>query len=97
MKADIVLVGVSRSGKTRPPQPILGPYNNGIKAPTTFYFTGEERYGRWYLKMRSRPKNTSRKLFGLTIEAERLHRESVQERRANGRYASLAQWSLGIA
>lgn len=83
-KADLILIGVSRSGKT--PTSIYLALQFGIY--TANYPLTEEDLGELRLpKCLQAHKN---KLFGLTISAERL--SSIRsERRADSRYASLKQ------
>jgi [pyruvate, water dikinase]-phosphate phosphotransferase / [pyruvate, water dikinase] kinase len=80
--ADVILVGVSRSGKT--PTCLYLALHFGLKA-ANYPLTDEdfERAAAPGVLMPHRHK-----LFGLTIEAERLHRIR-QERRPNSSYASL--------
>ncbi|MFY0640825.1 MAG: kinase/pyrophosphorylase [Bermanella sp.] len=83
-KADIILVGVSRSGKT--PSCLYLALQFGIKAAN--YPLTEEDLGNGDLPSALKPfKN---KLFGLTIDPERLA-AIRNERKANSRYASLNQ------
>jgi hypothetical protein len=89
-EADIVLVGVSRSGKT--PTSLYLALQYGIKA-ANYPFTEDDMGD--VLKMPPALKHFKGKLFGLTIEAERLH-QIRSERRANSRYASLAQCRLEL-
>lgn len=83
-KADIILVGISRSGKT-PTCLYLG-LQYGIAA-ANYPLTQED------LPVMQLPKvleNVRNKLFGLTLSAAQLH-FIRQERRPNSQYASLAQ------
>lgn len=89
-EADIVLVGVSRSGKT--PTSLYLALQYGIKA-ANYPFTEDDMGD--VLKMPPALKHFKDKLFGLTIEAERLH-QIRSERRANSRYASLAQCRMEL-
>ncbi len=83
-QADIILVGVSRSGKT--PACLYLALQYGIYAAN--YPLTEEDMDATSLPPALRPfKN---KLFGLTISAEQLHKIR-QERKPNSRYSSLAQ------
>ncbi len=83
-RADVILVGVSRSGKT-PTCLYLG-LQYGVYA-ANYPLTPEDlEYGQ--LPKALRPYR--QKLFGLTIDAERLA-NIREERRANSRYASLTQ------
>lgn len=82
--ADIILIGVSRSGKT--PTCIYLGLQFGIRAAN--YPITEEN-----LNDRKLPKVLQpyrERLFGLTIDADRL-RQIRSERRPNSRYASVAQ------
>jgi hypothetical protein len=82
-EADIILVGVSRSGKT--PTSIYLAMQFGVKSAN--YPLIPEDFERNKL-----PGDLHRfrdKLFGLTISAERLH-QIRSERRPDSRYASLA-------
>jgi regulator of PEP synthase PpsR (kinase-PPPase family) len=81
-KADVILVGVSRSGKT--PTCLYLAMHFGLKAAN--YPLTEEDF-----EQEAPPKALvpfRAKLFGLTIDAERLRRIR-QERRPNSGYASL--------
>jgi [pyruvate, water dikinase]-phosphate phosphotransferase / [pyruvate, water dikinase] kinase len=89
-EADIVLVGVSRSGKT--PTSLYLALQYGIKA-ANYPFTEDDMVD--VLKMPPALKRFKDKLFGLTIEAERLH-QIRSERRANSRYASIAQCRMEL-
>jgi len=83
-QADIILVGVSRSGKT--PTCLYMALQFGIKAAN--YPLTEEDLGSMNLPEVLKPfKN---KLFGLTIDPERLS-AIRNERKSNSRYASLNQ------
>lgn len=82
--ADVVLIGVSRSGKT--PTCLYMALHFGLKA-ANYPLTEED------LEKPRLPdflRQHKHKLFGLTIEAERLA-EIRQTRRPNSRYASLKQ------
>ncbi len=83
-KADIILVGVSRSGKT--PTCLYMALQFGVKAAN--YPLTEEDLGSMLLPDVLKP--FKKKLFGLTIDAERLS-AIRNERKANSRYASLNQ------
>lgn len=89
-KADIILVGVSRSGKT--PTSLYLALQYGIKA-ANYPFT-EEDMGEM-LKLPSALRPYKRKLFGLTISAERLS-QIRSERKANSKYASKQQCRMEI-
>lgn len=82
--ADIILIGLSRSGKT--PTSLYLALQFGIRA-ANYPFTEDD------LDSNRLPKALQpyrHKLFGLTIDTERLVRIR-QERKAGSRYASLAQ------
>jgi regulator of PEP synthase PpsR (kinase-PPPase family) len=81
-EADLILVGVSRAGKT--PTCVYLALHHGIRAanyPLTPDDLEEERLPAKLRQHRS-------KLFGLTIDPNRLH-QIRQERRPNSRYAQL--------
>lgn len=88
-QADIIIIGVSRTGKT--PVSIYLALQYGIYAanyPLTEDDLMESRLPKVLAPYRG-------KLFGLSIQAERL--QSIrQERRANSRYASLAQCQMEV-
>lgn len=89
-RADIVLIGVSRSGKT--PSCLYMALHFGILA-ANYPFT-EEDLTDFQLPKSLKPfKN---KLFGLTIDAERLHHIRT-ERQPNSRYASANQCRFEVA
>lgn len=88
--ADIILVGVSRSGKT--PTSLYLALQYGIKA-ANYPFT-EEDLGD-VIKLNPALKRYKDKLFGLTIHPERLH-QIRSERRANSKYASLQQCRMEL-
>lgn len=80
--ADVILVGVSRCGKT--PTSLYLAMQFGVKA-ANFPLIPED------FERKKLPGSIERyrsKLFGLTIQAERLH-QIRSERRANSKYASL--------
>jgi regulator of PEP synthase PpsR (kinase-PPPase family) len=83
-RADVVLVGVSRSGKT--PTCIYMAMQYGVFA-ANYPFTEEDFEGK-QLPAMLRPFTA--KLFGLTISPQRLQ-QIRNERRPGSRYASLAQ------
>ena len=83
-RADVVLVGVSRSGKT--PTCIYMAMQYGVVA-ANYPFTEEDFEGK-QLPAMLRPFTA--KLFGLTISPQRLQ-QIRNERRPGSRYASLAQ------
>ena len=80
--ADVILVGVSRCGKT--PTSLYLAMQFGVKA-ANFPLIPED-FDR--MKLPGSIERYRPKLFGLTIQAERLH-QIRNERRANSRYASL--------
>lgn len=82
--ADIILIGVSRCGKT--PTSLYMAMQFGIK--TANYPITEEDMAE--LKLPAALQPYRHKLFGLTIDPERLSAIRT-ERRANSRYASLKQ------
>ncbi|MBS0358068.1 MAG: kinase/pyrophosphorylase [Proteobacteria bacterium] len=88
-EADLILVGISRSGKT--PTCLYLALQFGIKA-ANFPFTEDD------IRNSSLPNSLlhhRKKLFGLTIAAERLQKIRT-ERRANSRYASPEQCRLEV-
>jgi len=87
--ADIILVGVSRSGKT--PTCLYLALQYGIKAAN--YPLTEEDMGSSQLPTILTPYR--KKLFGLSINPLRLQ-EIREERRANSRYSSLAQCEFEV-
>jgi regulator of PEP synthase PpsR (kinase-PPPase family) len=88
-KADIILVGVSRSGKT--PTSLYLALQYGIKA-ANYPFVEEDMD---MLKLPAVLKANKNKLFGLTITPERLA-QIREQRRPNSRYASLRQCKLEL-
>ena len=88
--ADVILVGVSRSGKT--PTSLYLSLHFGLKAAN--YPLIPEDFERDCLPDSLRP--FSDKLFGLTISPEQLHRIR-EERRPNSRYASLENCRYEVA
>jgi [pyruvate, water dikinase]-phosphate phosphotransferase / [pyruvate, water dikinase] kinase len=82
--ADIILVGVSRCGKT--PTSLYMAMQFGIRAANYPFI--EEDMGQ--LKLTQDLKKYKHKVFGLTIDPVRLH-EIRTERKANSKYASLQQ------
>jgi len=81
-QADVILIGVSRSGKT--PTSLYLALQFGVKAAN--YPLIPEDFQRGKLPEALRPQK--QKLFGLTIAPERLH-EIRKERRPDSRYAAL--------
>jgi len=88
--ADIILVGVSRSGKT--PTSLYLALQYGIKA-ANYPFTEEDMGD--MLKLPNVLRAYKNKLFGLTIAADRLH-QIRSERRANSQYASMRQCRMEL-
>ncbi|MBK8451972.1 MAG: pyruvate, water dikinase regulatory protein [Thiofilum sp.] len=88
-KADVILVGVSRSGKT--PTCLYMALQYGISAAN--YPLTEEDMETHDLPKALLPYRD--KLFGLTLSAEQLT-QIRQERRPNSRYASLEQCELEL-
>ncbi|MFC3151176.1 pyruvate, water dikinase regulatory protein [Litoribrevibacter euphylliae] len=90
-KADIILVGVSRCGKT--PTCIYMALQYGLCAAN--YPLTEEDMKEGIIHLPKFLENNKHKLFGLTIDAENLS-NIRNERRANSRYASLAQCEMEV-
>ncbi|WP_416304926.1 pyruvate, water dikinase regulatory protein [Neptunicella sp. SCSIO 80796] len=88
--ADIILTGVSRSGKT--PTSLYLALQYGIKA-ANYPFTEDDMQD--VLKLPAALRAHKHKLFGLTIAPQRLH-QIRSERRANSRYASLQQCMMEL-
>lgn len=88
--ADIILVGVSRSGKT--PTSLYLSLQFSLRAAN--YPLIPEDFERDQLPSRLRPYRN--KLFGLTIDPEQLHRIRT-ERRPNSKYASLENCRYEVA
>ncbi|MFO7859038.1 MAG: pyruvate, water dikinase regulatory protein [Ectothiorhodospiraceae bacterium] len=88
-RADVILVGVSRTGKT--PASIYLALQYGIYAANYPLTEDDLMDGRLPEVLRS----YRRKLFGLTIHPERLQ-EIRQERRPNSQYASLQQCQMEV-
>lgn len=88
--ADVILVGVSRSGKT--PTSLYLALQYGVKA-ANYPFTEEDMGD--VLKLPTSLKRFKNKLFGLTINAERLH-EIRSERRFQSKYSSLRQCKMEL-
>lgn len=80
--ADVILVGVSRSGKT--PTSLYLAMQYGIKAANYPLIPEDFERG----KLPSALQSHKQKIFGLSIAPERLH-EVRQERRPHSKYASL--------
>jgi hypothetical protein len=88
-EADIILVGVSRCGKT--PSSLYLSMQFGVKA-ANYPFIQEDMDN---LKLPEVLKRNKHKLFGLTIDAARLH-EIRESRLENSRYASLRQCRMEV-
>jgi [pyruvate, water dikinase]-phosphate phosphotransferase / [pyruvate, water dikinase] kinase len=89
-EADVILVGVSRAGKT--PTCIYLAMHHGVRAAN--YPLTDEDLEHDRLPPRLRPHRA--KLFGLTIDPMRLQ-QIRQERRANSRYAQLETCKREVA
>jgi regulator of PEP synthase PpsR (kinase-PPPase family) len=89
-KADIVLIGVSRCGKT--PSCLYMALQYGILA-ANYPFTEEDLAG-FHLPESLKPYKD--KLFGLTIDVERLQQIRT-ERRPNSKYSSAEQCRLEVS
>ena len=87
--ADLILIGVSRCGKT--PTSLYIAMQFGIKV-ANYPFIAEDMA---QLKLPPELVKFKKKLFGLTIFPDRLH-DIRTERRANSRYAALSQCQLEI-
>lgn len=81
-EADVVLVGVSRAGKT--PTCVYLALHYGIRA-ANYPLTPDDLDGE---RLPAKLRAHRNKLFGLTIDPQRLH-QIRQERRPNSRYADL--------
>jgi [pyruvate, water dikinase]-phosphate phosphotransferase / [pyruvate, water dikinase] kinase len=88
-RADVILVGVSRSGKT--PTSLYLAMQHGLKAAN--YPLIPEDFERKQLPRALEPHH--RKIFGLSIQPERLA-EIRNERRPNSRYASLENCRMEV-
>jgi len=88
-KADIILVGVSRSGKT--PTSLYLALQYGIKA-ANYPFVPEDLD---HLQLPAELRKHKAKLFGLTIGPERLS-QIREQRRPSSKYASLKQCKLEL-
>jgi len=89
-RADLILIGVSRSGKT--PSCIYMALHFGVLA-ANYPFTEEDLT---YCKLPEVLRPYKQKLFGLTIDVERLQ-QIRNERRPNSRYSSVEQCRIEIA
>ncbi|SQH76320.1 conserved hypothetical protein [Shewanella benthica] len=87
--ADLVLLGVSRCGKT--PSSLYLSMQFGIKA-ANYPFVEDDMDN---LKLPPELKRNKKKLFGLTIDPVRLH-EIRQSRMENSRYSSLRQCRIEV-
>jgi regulator of PEP synthase PpsR (kinase-PPPase family) len=88
-QADVILIGVSRCGKT--PTSLYMAMQFGIKA-ANYPFTEDDMEK---LNLPMDLKKHKNKIFGLTINPNRLH-EIRTERKANSRYASLSQCQFEV-
>lgn len=88
-KADIILTGVSRSGKT--PTSLYLALQFGVFAAN--YPLTEDDFDD--LRLPAALREHKKKLFGLTIEPERLS-AIRHERKANSRYASIQQCEMEV-
>lgn len=88
-QSDVILVGVSRSGKT--PTSLYLAMQYGLKASN--YPLIPEDFERQHLPPALVPHK--KKIFGLTINPERLH-EVRQERRPDSQYASLQNCNMEV-
>jgi regulator of PEP synthase PpsR (kinase-PPPase family) len=89
-KADIVLIGVSRCGKT--PSCLYMALHFGVLV-ANYPFTDEDLIG---FKLPDELRPYKAKLFGLTIDPDRLQQIRT-ERRPNSQYASAEQCRLEVA
>lgn len=87
--AEVILLGVSRCGKT--PTSLYMAMQFGIYA-ANYPFVSDDMDK---LKLPAELKKNKSKLFGLTIDPNRLH-EIRTQRRANSQYASLQQCRLEV-
>jgi len=88
-QSDVILIGVSRSGKT--PTCLYLAMQYGIKA-ANYPITEEDIFDQALPPSLKKHRN---KLFGLTIEPDRLA-NIRNERRANSRYASIKQCNYEV-
>ncbi len=88
-RADIILIGVSRCGKT--PSCLYMALQYGILA-ANYPFTEDDLIG---FHLPDVLRSYKQKLFGLTIDAQRLQ-QIRSERRPNSKYASLDQCRLEV-
>jgi len=87
--AEIILVGVSRCGKT--PSSLYLAMQFGI-ATANYPFICQDMD---YLELPKELKQHKHKIFGLTIEPNRLH-DIRSQRRANSQYSSLRQCKMEV-
>ncbi|HSR70431.1 MAG TPA: pyruvate, water dikinase regulatory protein [Acidobacteriota bacterium] len=88
-RSDLILVGVSRCGKT--PTSLYLALQFGVKV-ANYPFTPEDLES---MRLHPALKRHKSRLFGLTIDPERLH-EIRSERRAGSQYASRRQCQLEV-
>ncbi len=88
-EADLILIGVSRCGKT--PTSLYIAMQYGLRV-ANYPFVAEDMNN---LRLPHELKKYKGKLFGLTILPDRLH-DIRTERRANSHYASLQQCQLEV-
>jgi regulator of PEP synthase PpsR (kinase-PPPase family) len=88
-RADVILIGVSRSGKT--PTCIYMAMQYGVFA-ANYPFTEDDFDSK---QLPAPVRNATRKLFGLTIAPTRLQ-QIRNERRPGSRYASIAQCEFEV-
>lgn len=90
-KADLILIGVSRTGKT--PTSLYLAMQYGIKV-ANYPLTDDDNFER--LQLPKELKQYRHKLFGLTLSSQRLH-EIRSQRREGSQYASMAQCRFELA
>ena len=90
-KADLILIGVSRTGKT--PTSLYLAIQYGIKV-ANYPLTDDDDFER--LQLPKELKQYRHKLFGLTLSSQRLH-EIRSQRREGSQYASMAQCRFELA
>lgn len=90
-KADLILIGVSRTGKT--PTSLYLAMQYGIKV-ANYPLTDDDDFER--LQLPKELKQYRHKLFGLTLSSQRLH-EIRSQRREGSQYASMAQCRFELA
>ncbi|GJM10382.1 MAG: putative phosphoenolpyruvate synthase regulatory protein [Lysobacteraceae bacterium] len=91
-QADVILLGVSRSGKT--PTCLYMALNYGIKA-ANYPLTEEDEGANGMMQLPKSLTPHKNKLFGLTIDAQRLA-QIREARRPGSRYASARQCQLEV-